>query len=86
MCLGGQKSPDPPPVAPAPTREQIAAEKATETVETTKGSAAKVAERQGVYDNLKTTRRGDPGYGNNVSGSDGDTFARFGRVGQFTAR
>lgn len=83
MCVGASRAPDPPPVAPAPTREQIAAEKAAETVETTTTSAAKVAERQGVYDNLKTTRRGDPNYGKSTAS--GDTFARFGRIGRFAA-
>lgn len=74
MCLKTPKAPDPPPVPPAPTREQVAAEKAKETVKVTRESAKKVAQRQGVYANIFTSARGDDTYGTKVKGS----VARFG--------
>lgn len=80
MCFGSvQRAPDPTPVTTAPTREQIAAETAkqeaeaaNETIRTVQESKAKLATRQGVYGNIKTSRSGDSNYGTNVS------LARFG--------
>lgn len=74
MCLSAPKAPDPPPVAPPPTREQVAAEKAAETVRVTGESAKKVAGRQGVYKNIYTSRSGDSSYGSSTGGD----VARFG--------
>lgn len=77
MCLGGSKPPDPPPVKEPPTREQVAAEKAAETVKVTTESAKKVAARQGVYDNIFTSRTGDDSY----AGATKSDETRFGQLG-----
>lgn len=70
MCFGSvQRAPAPTPVTTAPTREQIAAEtakqeaeRADETIRTVQESKAKLATRQGVYGNIKTSRSGDAAY------------------------
>lgn len=64
MCLM-PRAPTPPPVAPAPTREQVVENPNSET------NIAKTREqtkrRLGVFGNLKTTPMGDASYGNNVA-------------------
>ena len=75
MCLGGRPKPvaPPPPVAPAPTREQIAADAAANKIEMTNESKKKVKARQGLFSNILTTTMGDPLYGQQTA-----SYAAFG--------
>lgn len=69
MCLIQQPKPIPAPkVAPAPTRAQIAARAATGLVAENRNL---VAQRQGVFGNIKTTPMGDASFGTSA-------VARFG--------
>lgn len=69
MCLVQQPRPIPAPkVAPAPTRDQIAARAATGLVAENRNI---VANRQGIFGNIKTTPMGDASYGTSA-------VARFG--------
>lgn len=75
MCIGARPAPvaAPPPVAPAPTREQIAADAAAEKIALTNESKKKVKARQGLFSNILTTTLGDPLYGQKTS-----SYATFG--------
>ena len=69
MCLTTQQRPiAAPQVAPAPTREQIAARAATGLVAENRKI---IAQRQGIFGNVRTTPMGDVSYGTSA-------VARFG--------
>lgn len=69
MCLVQQPKPIPAPVvAPAPNRNQIAARAAAGLVADSRNL---VAQRQGVFGNIKTTPLGDASFGTSA-------VARFG--------
>lgn len=83
MCFGSaQKAPAPEPVQAPPTREQVAAEaafnKGMDTLDVVNESKDKVAKRQGVYADIKTSRSGDTNYGSNAQ------LAKFGSTGKTT--
>lgn len=69
MCIVQQPKPVPAPVvAPAPTRAQIAARAATGLVAENRNI---IANRQGVFGNIRTTPMGDASFGSSA-------VARFG--------
>lgn len=68
MCLAQPKAVPAPVVAPAPTRNQIAARAATGLIAENRNL---VAQRQGVFGNIKTTPMGDASFGTSA-------VARFG--------
>lgn len=71
MCLGGSTGtvPKAPIVTPAPTAAQVQAAAGDTSINMNKKT---VAERQGLFGNLKTTPFGDIGFG-------ASTVARFGK-------
>lgn len=68
MCLAQPKAVPAPVVAPAPTRNQIAAREAFGLIAENRNT---VAQRQGVFGSIKTTPMGDASYGTSA-------VARFG--------
>lgn len=68
MCLTQQQPIAAPKVAPAPTRNQIAAREAFGLIAENRNTVAK---RQGVFGSIKTTPMGDASYGTSA-------VARFG--------
>jgi hypothetical protein len=68
VCFKAPKTPDPPKVAPAPSREALAVnaeDKATRRAST----------QQGIFSNIRTSAFGDTGYGKNTE------MVKFGQVG-----
>lgn len=64
MCFPQQPKPIPAPVvAPAPTRAQIAARAATGLVADSRNI---IANRQGVFGNIRTTPMGDASFGSSA--------------------
>lgn len=71
MCIPQQpRAVAAPPVAPAPTRNQIAARNAVNLVAENRNI---VANRQGVFGNIRTTPLGDASFGSSA-------VARFGAM------
>lgn len=63
MCISQPKAIAAPLVAAAPTREQIAATAATNSVAS---SRELIKKRQGVFGNIKTTPMGDASFGSSA--------------------
>jgi hypothetical protein len=63
MCLSQPKPIPAPVVAPAPTRAQIAARAATGLVAENRNV---IANRQGVFGNIRTTPMGDASFGSSA--------------------
>lgn len=68
MCFKSPKTPPPPKVVPAPTREQVA-------VNEERKGAARRADQQGIFANIRTSAFGDTGYGKDSE------MVKFGQVG-----
>lgn len=56
MCFKTPKTPDPPKVTPAPSRELVA-------VNAEQAGAKRRTEQQGIFSNIRTSVFGDAGYG-----------------------
>lgn len=71
MCISRPRAVAAPTVAPAPTREQIAAKATADATSLVNENRKLVAKRQGIFGNVKTTPMGDASFGSNA-------VARFG--------